>query len=433
MEYLQGSEVVHLEVYYFFIAFGSSTTRNSRQWHCCDNFQKHRKSRYKFRFICMKNRHSSSNFPTVSGEGEEINRFITHNWFLSQKPLTNTTTPSQAVDFHDPSPGTLRWKFHQCSGVPPTMAIRCIYIHACIYIYTHIFMYMCKYVYVYMCMYIYIYTCMYICIYVYICIYMYIYVYICIYMYIYVYMYICIYVYMYICIYVYMYICIYVYMYTWHVQVVPGRAGGGSFRGKNDYKPKTEFAYRMCARRPTSAIPKRIFLSAPAVRNDILIQGLNVPHVNWVQTNSRLKPGKHPLCWKFLQFFSRKVLGQKRARGHFFTTKYLNSKALRMCWKFMTAQLWLRSHSRPLDFAGKTVGKEKTQFLRQWTGRVQGCWSSVMNAKNRICKYMYIIYICKSDMTGDDYIASMYTYLLILHIFSCPYLGKFNNQLWVWF
>ena len=28
-------------------------------------------------------------------------------------------------------------------------------------------------------------------------------------------------------------------------------------------------------------------------------------------------------------------------------------------------------------------------------------------------------------MTGDDYIASMYTYLLILHIFSCPYLGKF--------
>ena len=189
MEYLQGSEVVHLEVYYFFIAFGSSTTRNSRQWHCCDNFQKHRKSRYKFSFICMKHRHSSSNFPTVSGEIEEINRFITHNWFLSQKPLTNTTTPSQAVDFHDPSPGTLRWKFHQRSVVPPPMAIRCIYIYTCMYS-EIIFICIC----VYMCMYI--------------CVCIYLYMYICIH----VYLYICIYVYMYICIHVYLYICIYVYV-----------------------------------------------------------------------------------------------------------------------------------------------------------------------------------------------------------------------------
>ena len=40
------------------------------------------------------------------------------------------------------------------------------------------------------------------------------------------------------------------------VQVVPGRAGGGSFRRKRNYIAKKEFAYRMCARRPTSAMPK---------------------------------------------------------------------------------------------------------------------------------------------------------------------------------
>ena len=48
--------------------------------------------------------------------------------------------------------------------------------------------------------------------------------------------------------------------YTWHtyvhIQVVPGRAGGGSFRRKKKYIAKKEFAYRMCARRPTSAMPK---------------------------------------------------------------------------------------------------------------------------------------------------------------------------------
>ena len=41
-----------------------------------------------------------------------------------------------------------------------------------------------------------------------------------------------------------------------HIQVVPGRAGGGSFRRKKNYIAKKEFAYRMCARRPTSAMPK---------------------------------------------------------------------------------------------------------------------------------------------------------------------------------
>ena len=40
------------------------------------------------------------------------------------------------------------------------------------------------------------------------------------------------------------------------LQVVPGQAGGGSFRRKKNYIAKKEFAYRMCARRPTSAMPK---------------------------------------------------------------------------------------------------------------------------------------------------------------------------------
>ena len=40
-----------------------------------------------------------------------------------------------------------------------------------------------------------------------------------------------------------------------YIPVVPGQAGGGSFKEKN-YKSKKEFAYRMCARRPTSAMPK---------------------------------------------------------------------------------------------------------------------------------------------------------------------------------
>ena len=32
------------------------------------------------------------------------------------------------------------------------------------------------------------------------------------------------------------------------IQVVPGLAGGGSFRRKKNYIAKREFAYRMCAR-----------------------------------------------------------------------------------------------------------------------------------------------------------------------------------------
>ena len=54
-------------------------------------------------------------------------------------------------------------------------------------------------------------------------------------------------------VYVYEYVFI---IYNNTIQVVPGRAGGGSFRRKKNYIAKKEFAYRMCARRPTSAMPK---------------------------------------------------------------------------------------------------------------------------------------------------------------------------------
>ena len=43
------------------------------------------------------------------------------------------------------------------------------------------------------------------------------------------------------------------------VQVVPGRAGGGSFKREKNYIAKKGFAYRMCARQPTSAMPKPSF------------------------------------------------------------------------------------------------------------------------------------------------------------------------------
>ena len=63
-------------------------------------------------------------------------------------------------------------------------------------------------------------------------------------------------------IYIYLYYIYIVYIYISihkviiYIQVVPGRAGGGSFRRKKNYIAKKEFAYRMCARRPTSAMPK---------------------------------------------------------------------------------------------------------------------------------------------------------------------------------
>ena len=44
-----------------------------------------------------------------------------------------------------------------------------------------------------------------------------------------------------------------------HLQVVPGRAGGGSFKRKKNHIAEKEFAYRMCARWPTIAMSKLFF------------------------------------------------------------------------------------------------------------------------------------------------------------------------------
>ena len=46
---------------------------------------------------------------------------------------------------------------------------------------------------------------------------------------------------------------------VYRIQVVPGRAGGGSFKRKKNYIAKKEFAYRMCARWPTIAMSKLFF------------------------------------------------------------------------------------------------------------------------------------------------------------------------------
>ena len=42
---------------------------------------------------------------------------------------------------------------------------------------------------------------------------------------------------------------------------MPGQAGGGSFQKEKNYIAQKEFAYRMCARRPTSAMPKSFLCS----------------------------------------------------------------------------------------------------------------------------------------------------------------------------
>ena len=53
--------------------------------------------------------------------------------------------------------------------------------------------------------------------------------------------------------------------------VVPGRAGGGSFRREKNYKAKKGFAYRMRARRRTSKMPKPSFLRAPAFSRSMVV------------------------------------------------------------------------------------------------------------------------------------------------------------------
>ena len=45
----------------------------------------------------------------------------------------------------------------------------------------------------------------------------------------------------------------------YYIQVVPGRAGGGSFKREKNYKLKKEFAYRMCARDRPARCPNHFF------------------------------------------------------------------------------------------------------------------------------------------------------------------------------
>ena len=64
-----------------------------------------------------------------------------------------------------------------------------------------------------------------------------------------------------------------------YIQVVPGRAGGGSFRRKKNYIAKKEFAYRMCARRPTSAMPKPFLCCERAFCCSIVVMWPVLMHV----------------------------------------------------------------------------------------------------------------------------------------------------------
>ena len=55
-----------------------------------------------------------------------------------------------------------------------------------------------------------------------------------------------------------------IFCYTFSIlQVEPGKPGAEVSKKKN-YKSKKEFAYRMCARRPTSAMPKPFLCCEPA-------------------------------------------------------------------------------------------------------------------------------------------------------------------------
>ena len=46
---------------------------------------------------------------------------------------------------------------------------------------------------------------------------------------------------------------------------------GQKFQKDKNYKAKKEFAYRMCARRRTSAMPKPSFLCAPAFSRSMVV------------------------------------------------------------------------------------------------------------------------------------------------------------------
>ena len=53
--------------------------------------------------------------------------------------------------------------------------------------------------------------------------------------------------------------------------VVPGQAGGGSFQKEKNYIAQKELAYRMCARRPTSAMPKSFLCCEQAFCRSMLV------------------------------------------------------------------------------------------------------------------------------------------------------------------
>ena len=55
------------------------------------------------------------------------------------------------------------------------------------------------------------------------------------------------------------------------VPVVPGQARGGSFQKEKNYIAQKEFAYRMCARRPTSAMPKSFLCCERAFCRSMLV------------------------------------------------------------------------------------------------------------------------------------------------------------------
>ena len=79
---------------------------------------------------------------------------------------------------------------------------------------------------------------------------------------------------------------LFVYISIHIIPVVPGQAGGGSFQKEKNYIAQKEFAYRMCARRPTSAMPKsflcceRTFCSSIEVKCfDVLMSVAGSGHV----------------------------------------------------------------------------------------------------------------------------------------------------------
>ena len=55
--------------------------------------------------------------------------------------------------------------------------------------------------------------------------------------------------------------CTVIYIYRERERERAGQAGGGSFKTEKTSTPKKEFAYRLCAGRPTSAMPFRLLVA----------------------------------------------------------------------------------------------------------------------------------------------------------------------------